>query len=189
MRIRPPFRYHSGARPAPEVRSDMFRRSRAREVALQLLFQQDQNKKPMKAAAAKAFADGRLTGDPESVAFCLALVAGVTAHREAIDRVLTTTAENWRLVRMMPADRNALRLGAYELLHADPPEPVPVVLNEAIELARRYGTADSPGFVNGILDRIARARKAEGGSGTGEPPPAPAPAVPLVPDVPPPAGA
>jgi N utilization substance protein B len=155
----------------------MSRRSRAREVALQLLYQQDQNKKPMKPAAAAEFARGRLPGDPEAVTFCLALVAGVAAKKEAIDATLTTTAENWRLSRMLPSDRNVLRLGTYELLHADPPEPVPVVLNEAIELARRFGTADSPGFVNGILDRVAKGRKADGGSGNEEPPPAePAPA-------------
>ena len=59
---------------------------------------------------------------------------------------------------MMPVDRNALRLGAYELLHAADPAPLEVVIDEAIELARRYGTKDSPRFVNGILDKIARFR-------------------------------
>jgi N utilization substance protein B len=59
---------------------------------------------------------------------------------------------------MMPADRNVLRIATYELLHAPTSEPVPVVLNEAIELARRFGTADSPAFVNGILDKIAQSK-------------------------------
>ena len=136
----------------------MFRRSRAREVALQLLFERDQNKKPMSAKIAAAFARDRLAGDAESVAFCLDLYNGVNAHREAIDQTISATAENWRISRMMPADRNALRLAAYELLHAGTAEPVPVVLNEAIELARRFGTADSSAFVNGILDKIARKR-------------------------------
>lgn len=133
----------------------MIRRSRAREVALQLLFQRDQNPKVVPRAAVETFARERLT-DGESVAFCLTLYDGVNANREAIDAVLTATATNWRLARMMPADRNVLRLGTFELRHAATREPVPVVLNEAIELSRRFGTADSPGFVNGVLDKIAK---------------------------------
>lgn len=136
----------------------MFRRSRAREVALQLLFQLDQNKKPMSDAAVRAFAAERIPRDAKSEAFCLELFAGVKAHRDAIDAVLAATAENWRLTRMLPSDRNVLRLCAYELLHAPAPEPVPVLINEAIELARRFGTADSPAFVNGILDKVAQKR-------------------------------
>lgn len=136
----------------------MFRRSRAREVALQLLFQLDQNRKPMPDLAVKAFASERIPRDPKSAAFCLELFNGVKAHRDAIDAVLTATAENWRLVRMLPSDRNVLRLCAYELLHAPNPEPVPVLINEAVELAKRFGTADSPAFVNGILDKVAQKR-------------------------------
>lgn len=138
----------------------MFRRSRAREVALQLLFERDQNKKPMPIKIASAFARDRLAQDLESVAFCLALYDGVNTHREAIDATISATAENWRISRMMPADRNVLRMATYELLHAPTTEPVPVLLNEAIELARRFGTADSPSFVNGILDKIAQKREA-----------------------------
>jgi transcription antitermination protein NusB len=134
----------------------MFRRSRAREVALQLLFQLDQNRKPMSEKAVAAFAADRIPRDPPSAAFCLELFNGVKAHRDAIDGVLASTAENWRLARMLPSDRNVLRLCAYELLHTA--EPVPVLINEAVELARRFGTADSPAFVNGILDRVAQKR-------------------------------
>ncbi len=142
----------------------MFRRSRAREVALQLLFQLDQNKKPMADKAVKAFASDRIPRDPKSVVFCLELFAGTAAHRDAIDKVLAATAENWRLARMLPSDRNVLRLCTYELLHAPEPAPVPVLLNEAVELAKRFGTADSPGFVNGVLDRVARLRNAPAGN-------------------------
>ncbi len=134
----------------------MFRRSRAREVALQLLFQLDQNKKPMSEKAVTAFANDRIPRDPKSAAFCLELFKGAKAHRDAIDVVLTATAENWRLTRMLPSDRNVLRLCAYELLHTT--EPIPVLINEAVELAKRFGTVDSPGFVNGILDRVAKMR-------------------------------
>lgn len=134
----------------------MFRRSRAREVALQLLFQLDQNRKPMSDKAVSAFAKDRIPTDAKSADFCLELFKGVKAHRDAIDVVLTATAENWRLTRMLPSDRNVLRLCAYELLHTT--EPVPVLINEAVELAKRFGTVDSPGFVNGILDRVAKMR-------------------------------
>jgi transcription antitermination protein NusB len=137
----------------------MFRRSRAREVALQLLFERDLNKKPMPARVVATFASNRLSADKESIAFCLGLFGGVNQHREPIDAMITTTAENWRISRMMPSDRNVLRLAVYELLHAAASEPVPVVLNEAIELARRFGTADSSAFVNGILDKISKKRE------------------------------
>lgn len=164
----------------------MFRRSRAREVALQLLFQVDQNKKPMGDAAVRQFAADRLPADPDGVAFCLELFAGVNAHRGAIDAAISAAAENWKIGRMLPTDRNLLRLGTYELLHAPAPPPVPVVLNEVVEMARRFGTADSPAFVNGVLDRIARTRNAEVGTGNEEksnteaaaPPPEPPPADP-----------
>ena len=134
----------------------MIRRTRAREVALQLLFQRDLNPKAVPRAAVERFARERLT-DRESVAFCLAIYDGVNAHREAIDALLTATASNWRLSRMMPADRNVLRIGTFELRHAAERQPIPVVLDEAIELSRRFGTANSPGFVNGVLDRVAKA--------------------------------
>ncbi len=139
----------------------MFRRFRAREVALQLLFQQDQNKTPMPRKALLQFVQQRTQRDAETVAFCLGLFDGVLLQKPAIDELLTVTAQNWRLTRMLPADRNVLRLGVFELLHAAKLEPIPVVLNEAIELARRYGSKDSPAFVNGILDKIAKGRPAE----------------------------
>jgi transcription antitermination protein NusB len=132
------------------------RRSRAREVALQLLFQHDQNSKPVPRTVQEAFARDRLRGDADAIAFGLALFDGVLAHRPAIDEKLTATAENWRLTRMLPVDRNVLRLGTYELVFATEPTPINVAVDEAVELSRRYGSAESPAFVNGILDKIAK---------------------------------
>lgn len=137
------------------------RRSRAREVALQLLFQQDQNPKPLSRPGIEAFARERLRDDADLVAFCLSRYDGVRTHLAEIDPKLTSVAENWRLNRMLPVDRNVLRLGAFELLFDPGAEPVPVILDEAIELSRRYGSKDSPKFVNGILDKVARLRSAE----------------------------
>ena len=140
----------------------MARRSRAREVALQLLFQWDQNPTAIPRAAIERFVRERLLGDPEMGEYCLALFDGVTAHKDRIDPLLTQTATNWRLSRMMPVDRNVLRLGTYELIFDPGAQPLEVVINEAIELARRFGSEDSPAFVNGVLDKVAKTRNAEG---------------------------
>lgn len=129
----------------------MTRRSRAREIALQLLFQLDANPSVSREDIER-FARERLR-DPNLVAFALELFDGVSAHRAAIDERLSAAAENWRLQRMAAVDRNVLRLGAFELLFT-PETPPSVALNEAIELARRYGSADSPAFVNGVLDKL-----------------------------------
>jgi transcription antitermination protein NusB len=140
----------------------MTKRSRAREVALQLLFQRDANAEAPRAAI-ESFAHGRL-GDPALVAFCLALYDGVIAHLKDIDAKLSAAAENWRLSRMAIVDRNVLRLGAYELLFPTEDSPAPVALNEAIEIARRYGSADSPAFINGVLDRVNKSIKPQSAS-------------------------
>jgi N utilization substance protein B len=135
----------------------MTRRTKAREVALQLLFQHDQNGVPVPRRAVTRFVADRLDDD-DAEEFALTLYDGVIKHQAAIDEVLTKTAEKWRLSRMMPVDRNVLRIGTFELLHSPERAATAVVLNEAIEMARRYATADSPGFVNGVLDKVAQSR-------------------------------
>jgi len=132
----------------------MTRRSRAREIALQLLFERDHNRS-INRAAAEEFVRGRLHREKELAGFCLQLYDGVVANIDEIDRRLTAAAENWRLPRMAAVDRNILRLGACELLFFKD-APIAVAFDEAIELARRYGSADSPAFVNGVLDRLRR---------------------------------
>lgn len=132
----------------------MTRRTRAREVALQLLFQRDQNPTLPPRPALKEFVHGRLGQAPLEI-YCFSLFDGVVAQQEELDRRITQAAENWRLSRMAATDRNILRIGAYELLHTPELSPA-VIIDEAIELARRYGTADSSSFVNGVLDRVRR---------------------------------
>jgi N utilization substance protein B len=129
----------------------MARRSRAREVALQLLFQRDHNLN-VDRAVIERFVRERLRDAPLEP-FCLGLYDGVVAHLAEIDEALTAAAENWRLPRMAAVDRNVLRLASYELRHTTETPPN-VVFDEAIELARRYGSANSPAFVNGVLDRV-----------------------------------
>ena len=129
----------------------MMRRSRAREVALQLLFQLDLNPKG-KHVQLERFAKNRLR-EPILQKFCMSLVDGVRAHVEEIDSRLGQVAENWRLPRMAVVDRNILRMGTFELIFT-PDTPPAAAMDEAIELARRFGTLDSPRFVNGVLDKL-----------------------------------
>jgi N utilization substance protein B len=132
----------------------MSRRSRAREVALQLLFQRDQNA-TVERPSIERFVHDRLREASLEV-FCLSLFDGVVNHQAEIDKRLADAAENWRVARMATVDRNVLRLGAFELLHSTDTPPA-VVIDEAINLARRYGAADSPAFVNGVLDKLRQA--------------------------------
>ena len=131
----------------------MTNRSRAREVALQLLFQRDHNP-GVDAGAIERFVQDRLA-DPSLQTFCRSLYDGVVGHGTEIDERLTQAAENWRLPRMATVDRNLLRLATQEFLY-DKETPKTVVINEAIEIARRFSAQESPQFINGILDSIKR---------------------------------
>jgi N utilization substance protein B len=93
------------------------------------------------------------TGD-DAREFCEKLVRGAVERRDEIDALIRRHSPNWRLERMSMVDRNVLRLAVFELTEC-PEIPAGVTLNEAIELARHYGTAESGAFVNGILDRVA----------------------------------
>lgn len=131
----------------------MLRRSRAREVVLQILYEDDLNP-DRNLAVADEFLRGRLNHDVELVAFAGELLAGVRRNRGELNAVLEERAQNWSLSRMAVTDRNVLRLAAYEMLYTETPNRV--VINEAIELARRYGSKQSSQFVNGVLDRLLR---------------------------------
>lgn len=93
-------------------------------------------------------------GDVEGRPHAEAIVLGVVAERATIDARISRASDNWRIERMTRIDRNVLRLGTWELLH-DSNTPKAVVLDEAVELAKRFGTEDSGAFVNGVLARIA----------------------------------
>jgi N utilization substance protein B len=129
----------------------MPRRSRAREVALQLLYEADRNPGASKERD-REFVEARLRGSTLRE-FALDLVAGVRAKLESIDEIIQAVAQNWTLSRMTPIDRSILRLATFEILFRldTPPK---VAIDEAIELAKRFGTGESARFVNGILDRI-----------------------------------
>ena len=142
----------------------MASRRRAREYALQALYQVD-----LGGGDAKTALDGLWTGildseddtlghhqpEEDEIKFAVDVGTGVERSRDALDQCIQSSSTNWRVARMSIVDRNILRMGAYELLHMHE-IPVNVTINEAVELAKRFGTQDSKAFVNGILDRIAR---------------------------------
>lgn len=118
---------------------------------MQVLFQDDLN--PEHGLEQEAnFVRERLRHDEELMGFTRILVKGVRDNREELDARLSGIADNWSLDRMAATDRNVLRLGAYEILFTDTPDRV--CINEAVELAKRFGSAQSSQFVNGILDRL-----------------------------------
>jgi transcription antitermination protein NusB len=126
-------------------------RRRAREYAVQILFQLDVTGDDPDPVLATFWGRGRPTS--EVVDFAEHLVRGTWAHRTEIDRILGESATHWRVSRMAIVDRNVLRLAVHELLHEEATPPA-VILDEAIELAKRFGNADSGPFVNGVLDAI-----------------------------------
>lgn len=134
-------------------------RRRARECALQVLYSLDMNPGlGVEAALAQFFwglAETDEARDPAVVSFAEALVRGTVEHLAKIDAIVQRASRNWRLERMARVDRNLLRLATYELTY-EPSVPARVVINEAIEVAKRFGASESPAFVNGILDRISQ---------------------------------
>ncbi len=98
--------------------------------------------------------------DPDVRAFAERLVRGTLDHQDEIDRLIATKTEHWRLERMATVDRNILRLAVYEFLY-EPETPRVVVINEALEIARRYSTYEATQFINGLLDAIRRTLEAE----------------------------
>jgi transcription antitermination factor NusB len=127
------------------------KRTRARELALQFLYQLDlcgQEILPEAKAFFRAEED-----DKSAREFAAQLVNGVAAHREELDQVIRSVAQNWDIGRMAVIDRNVLRMAAFELFHC-PDVPPKVAINEAIELGKRFSTQNSGAFINGILDKI-----------------------------------
>ena len=111
----------------------------------------------------RRFIERRLLEDRKLCEFTEGLIDGVKEHQARIDTMISQVAENWRLDRMAAIDRNILRLGAYEMLFR-PEVPAKVAINEALELAKRYSTAQSSRFVNGILDRVLQCQIQEASS-------------------------
>ena len=135
----------------------MGRRTKARECAFQMLYQWDITREPMDRVAT-LFWQVRTTTD-ETRARAEQLARGAQRELERLDAAIAEAATNWRFDRIAAVDRNILRIAAYELtmeLHT----PASVVIDEAVEMAKRFSEADAPAFVNGVLDAVKRAVRA-----------------------------
>ena len=143
----------------------MSSRHRSREVALQALYALDvarlrlDEKAPTAQEAYERVAD-HFEAPEGGRAFAKELVISVSENQSSLDALIAEHARNWRVTRMATVDRNVLRLAAFELTHTQ--TPIGVILDEAVELARRFGSDASPAFVNGILDAVAHAVRDKG---------------------------
>ena len=129
----------------------MRKRTQARELALQILYQLDLRGDEILDEVSAMLAPG--TGDPEMTDFAREIVFGFRDKKAIIDRQIEEVAKNWQLKRMAAIDRNILRLATYELLFREDIPPF-VTINEAIDIAKKFSTKNSGPFVNGILDNI-----------------------------------
>ena len=140
----------------------MGRRTKARECAFQMLYQWEITGLEMEKVVESFWRVRRTTPPTRTMADRLA--TGAHSRVEEIDSAIEEAASNWRLARIAPVDRTILRLGTFELI-GEPDTPAAVVLDEAVELAKRFGEAASPAFVNGVLDAIRR--RVRGGATVG----------------------
>ena len=132
----------------------MGKRTKARECAVQMLYQWESTQEPMDRVAG-LFWKVRTTTD-ETRAAAERLARGAQRDVEALDATISSALTNWRYDRVAAVDRNILRVAAYELAH-ELATPSAVIIDEAVEMAKRFGEADSPAFVNGVLDAVRRA--------------------------------
>jgi N utilization substance protein B len=131
------------------------KRTKARERALQALYQIDVSATDLEEALSRFWKSFEPV-EQEVRDLAELLVRGVAEHRREVDAAIESVSTNWRLDRMAKVDRNVLRLATYELIHSAD-VPVKVAINEAIELGKKYGSESSGAFVNGVLDKIAGA--------------------------------
>lgn len=131
----------------------MLERRKARESALQSLFQSEfehtLSKSHMGAKPMEPTEESRL--------YASLLVDGVRTHLKAIDEQIQANSHNWKVQRMALVDKNILRIAIFEMIHASEPVPAKACINEAVELAKKFGSNDSSAFINGILDQVAKA--------------------------------
>ena len=134
-------------------------RRSAREAALQFLFQDDFVLKELRPSEdlQERFSDfcSLYQVNKKARPYILKLIQGTIDHCEAIDAQIEANAKNWRLSRIAATDRNLIRIAVYEMLYCDD-VPDQVAMNEALEIAKRFGSHDSPAFINGVLDGIKK---------------------------------
>lgn len=133
---------------------EMIKRRKARELALQILFQSDVGNLPIEEAIETTLAEAT-DMDEEIRNYAAQLVRGVWQQKANLDSQIQSVATNWPVSRMAAIDRNLIRIALYEILHV-PDVPYRVAINEAVELAKEYGTTESRRFVNGVLGALVR---------------------------------
>ena len=133
----------------------MGKRRKSREIAMQMLFQADLGRQNAEEVQ-RTFWQAREKIDPDTQGFAEDLFRVAIARQEEIDGYIEKASQNWRLERMAAVDRNLLRAAIGEML-AYPTTPLPVIINESLEIARLYSASESIHFLNGILDAVARA--------------------------------
>lgn len=135
----------------------------AREIGLQLLYEIEMKQAEPRAVLSlfwKKDHEEAIPSTPDDAKeYATELVEGVCRHIKEIDEMIEKHSHHWKLARMAVVDRNILRLGTFELLHKNSLVPPNVVLDEAVEISKKFGTAESSAFVNGILDHIAQVSK------------------------------
>jgi len=131
----------------------MGKRRKSRELALQALYQADFHGPDADQHFERFWEDKRLP--EELLKFSRELVEGVTARREELDQLIDRHSDHWRIHRMGRVDRNVLRIAVFEFI-AHPDTPVKVAIDEAIEIGKKFGSAESGAFINGILDHIRK---------------------------------
>ncbi len=128
-------------------------RRQAREIALQILFQTEFAPQISYQAFLDVFEQ---SVDPEVIKYADLLVTGVQANKAAIDSKIQASSSHWKVDRMATIDRNLLRIAVYEMKFASELIKENIAINEAVEIAKKFGTTDSAGFVNGLLDQVSK---------------------------------
>lgn len=136
----------------------MSNRRMARECALQSLYYAD-SAKQLNAQAVTAYAAEFKKDLADVFPFCEDLLTGTVVNLPEIDKLVSAYAKNWTMARMSVVDRSILRMAAYEMLFSKEDTPVPAIIDEAIELAKKYSTENSSKFINGLLDQLKKERK------------------------------
>jgi transcription antitermination protein NusB len=134
---------------------DVTARRKAREIALQVMFQREFVKDVEIQTSLEYFREV-VTATPEAWDYAEFLLTGVVKQITEIDAAISDKSQNWKLSRMSAVDLSILRVAAFEILFAEADVPPKAVINEAIEVAKRYGSTESSAFINGILDEIFR---------------------------------
>lgn len=143
----------------------MRKRTRAREFALQLLYQYEMNQETLQDLFARFWEENE-EAESDVREYAEKLAAGTVEHLKLLDEIIVRYAENWHLSRMAVIDRNILRFAAYELLYLPDEIPPKVAINEAVNIAKKFSQEEAGKFVNGILDKINHTeRKLAGESG------------------------